>query len=88
MQILTKNISSISDLKKNPMQVLNDAGGEAVAILNHNKPAFYIVPTNAYQQIQQNTVPQWHLDKLKELENLDLEFYNFDSVMKELDEIK
>lgn len=81
MQILTRNISSISELKANPMKVLEDAGGEAVTILNHNKPVFYCVPVEEYKQ--QHT-PQWHLDRLEELENMELEFHSFDEVFKEL----
>jgi prevent-host-death family protein len=61
MQILTKNISSISELKANPMKVLESAGGEAIAILNHNKPAFYCVPVDAYDNMQNgnSTLPNY-----------------------------
>lgn len=33
----------ISDLKKNPMGVVEAAGGEDLVVLNRNKPAFYCV---------------------------------------------
>jgi len=39
---------SISELKKNPSAVLKDAGGESVAILNHNKPTAYLIPADLY----------------------------------------
>jgi len=34
---------SMSEFKKNPAQVLRDAGAKPVAVLNHNRPAFYMV---------------------------------------------
>jgi antitoxin StbD len=34
---------SMSDFKKNPAKVLRDAGARPVAVLNHNKAAFYLV---------------------------------------------
>ena len=34
---------SISEVKKNPAAVLREAGNRPVAVLNHNKPAFYMV---------------------------------------------
>jgi antitoxin StbD len=43
--------ASITDLKKHPMQVVNSAGGEALAILNHNEPVFYCVPAKKYEEI-------------------------------------
>lgn len=44
-------VASVSDLKKNPMQVVNNGFGEAVAILNRNNPAFYCVPADMYEQM-------------------------------------
>lgn len=43
--------ASISDLKKNPTEVALSGDGEAVAILNRNKPAFYCVPPELYQRM-------------------------------------
>lgn len=34
---------SMSEFKKNPAAVLREAHGKPVAVLNHNKPAFYMV---------------------------------------------
>ncbi len=34
---------SMSEFKKNPAAVLRDAGSRPVAVLNHNKAAFYMV---------------------------------------------
>ncbi len=40
---------SISELKKNPTALLNEAEGAPVAILNHNKPTAYLVPAATYE---------------------------------------
>lgn len=50
-QILSRYSASISDLKKNPMETVNQANGEVVAILNRNKPAFYCVPADLYEKM-------------------------------------
>ena len=34
---------SISEFKQNPGKVVEEARGEPVAVLNHNRPAFYTV---------------------------------------------
>lgn len=49
--ILSPYSASISELKKNPSQLIEQAGGEAVAILNHNKPTAYLIPAEAYEWI-------------------------------------
>ncbi len=40
---------SISELKKNPAALLNEANGSAIAILSHNKPTAYLVPAETYE---------------------------------------
>ena len=42
---------SISDLKRNPQAIINDAKGEAIALLNRNKPTAYIVPVDTYERL-------------------------------------
>ena len=44
-------VASVSDLKKNPMEVVSNGFGEAVAILNRNNPAFYCVPADMYERL-------------------------------------
>ncbi|MFJ1251684.1 type II toxin-antitoxin system Phd/YefM family antitoxin [Cupriavidus sp. CuC1] len=34
---------SISEFKQNPSKVVEEAQGQPVAVLNHNRPAFYTV---------------------------------------------
>ena len=57
--ILSNIAASISDLKKNPMEVVRQGEGETVAILNHNKPAFYCVPAEVYEKL---------MDRLEDIE--------------------
>ena len=47
--ILADASISVTDLKKNPMGVL--ATGSPVAVLHHNKPAYYCVPSNVWEAI-------------------------------------
>jgi antitoxin StbD len=50
-QILSNYSASISELKKSPSSLIEAAGGEAVAILNHNKPSAYLVPSELYEKM-------------------------------------
>jgi antitoxin StbD len=47
--ILSKYTASITELKRNPNAILQEADGETVAILNHNKPLAYLIPAQQYQ---------------------------------------
>ena len=40
---------SISELKRNPQAIVNKSHGEAIALLNRNKPMAYIVPAETYE---------------------------------------
>lgn len=42
---------SITDLKKNPRAIIDDAHGEAIALLNRNKPTAYIIPAETYETL-------------------------------------
>lgn len=57
--ILADNSTSISELKKNPMAVVEQGNGFPVAVLNRNQPAFYCVPADAYEIM---------MDKLEDVE--------------------
>ena len=50
---------SITELKKNPSAIIEQAEGFPVAILNHNKPAAYLVPAATFEAL---------LDKLEDVE--------------------
>jgi antitoxin StbD len=57
--ILAETTASITDLKKNPMSVVEQGDGFPVAILNRNQPAFYCIPAEAYEAL---------IDKLEDME--------------------
>jgi len=47
-QVLASRSVSITELKRSPSAVLAQAGSEAVAVLNHNRPAAYLLPPHVY----------------------------------------
>lgn len=49
--ILSNYSASISELKKSPSSIIEEAGDEAVAILNHNKVSSYLVPAQTYEKL-------------------------------------
>jgi antitoxin StbD len=57
--VLAEVTTSISELKKNPMAVVEQGEGFPVAVLNRNQPAFYCVPAEAYEAL---------MDKLEDVE--------------------
>ncbi len=63
--ILASASVSISDLKKNPSRVINDAEGAPVAILNHNKPSAYLVPAETFEAVMEK-LEEYELAKLVE----------------------
>ena len=57
--VLADVTAGISELKKNPMAVIQQGDGAPVAILNRNQPVFYAVPAAAYELL---------MDKLEDIE--------------------
>jgi len=49
--ILSNYTASITELKKSPTQILENAGEEVVAILNHNVASAYLVPSKTYEKL-------------------------------------
>jgi len=49
--ILADLSASISELKKNPSALLQQAEGSPITILNHNKPTAYLVPAETYETL-------------------------------------
>lgn len=47
--VLAKCSASISELKKNSASLIEQAEGEPIAILNHNKPTAYLIPADTYE---------------------------------------
>ncbi|MGU3401585.1 type II toxin-antitoxin system Phd/YefM family antitoxin [Brucellaceae bacterium D45D] len=42
---------SVSDLKKSPSAIMDEAQGEAIAVLNHNRIMAYMVPADVYESM-------------------------------------
>jgi antitoxin StbD len=52
MQTLFTSLTvSMSDFKKNPAKVLRDAQAQPVAVLNHNKAAFYMIEPALFEAL-------------------------------------
>ena len=49
--LLTDLTISMSDFKKNPAKVLRDAKTQPVAVLSHNKAAFYMVDPGLFEAL-------------------------------------
>ena len=63
MQTIQANFTaSISELKKSPAQILKQAKGNVVAILNHNVPSAYLVPSAVYEKMIE-IIDDYHLSK-------------------------
>ena len=63
MQTIQANFTaSISELKKSPAQILKQAGDNVVAILNHNVPSAYLVPSAVYEKMTE-IIEEYHLSK-------------------------
>ena len=59
MQIILSDITvSMSEFKKNPATVLRAADGRPVAVLNHNKAAFYMVEPKLFQAMLEELADQ------------------------------
>lgn len=70
-QVLSDCSASISELKRNPTALLNEADGAAIAILNHNKPTAYLVPAETYEFMME-VLDDYELSKLVESRRADL----------------
>ena len=49
--VLARCSVSISELKKNPSALIEQSGGEPIAILNHNRPTAYLIPAETYEAL-------------------------------------
>lgn len=63
--ILSDMTASITELKRHPMATVNKAHGAALAILNHNEPVFYCVPSQMYESMV-DIIEDIHLGKIVE----------------------
>ncbi len=44
---------SISQLKRNPQALIDDAQGDIIALLNRNRPTAYIVPAETFESLME-----------------------------------
>jgi antitoxin StbD len=57
--LLAELSASITDLKKNPSALIEASSGQPIVILNHNRPAAYLIPAKTYEAM---------LERLEDLE--------------------
>jgi antitoxin StbD len=58
--ILANYTASITELKKSPSQLLNQADNEVIAILNHDIPSAYLVTSKLYEKMM-DIIDDYHL---------------------------
>ena len=51
--IFARNTVSMTDLRRNPSEVIEVASQSPVAILNHNRPTAYLISASAYEEMLQ-----------------------------------
>ncbi len=50
-RVLAECATTLDELRRDPAAVLASAGEEAVAILDHDKPAAYLIAADAYERL-------------------------------------
>lgn len=63
-EILTDIVTPISEFKKNPNLSLKKAGGKPFAVLTNNKPSFYVLTPEVYDDLLEKA---WELKVTPEL---------------------
>ena len=81
--ILANYTASITELKKSPTKILEEAGNEVVAILNHNVPSAYLVPSAYFEKVM-DIIDDYYL--AKEVEER-LNYTEDDLVEVDIDEL-
>lgn len=51
--VLADSAVSVSELKRNPSQVVREAGMAPVAVLNHNQVMAYMVPAKVWEALME-----------------------------------
>jgi antitoxin StbD len=82
-RILANYTTSISELKKSPSSVIENANGESIAILNHNKPSAYLVPSDLYENMMEMLDEYYLMQMVKER----LDYKESDLIEVSLDEL-
>ncbi|MEX8517971.1 MAG: type II toxin-antitoxin system Phd/YefM family antitoxin [Leptothrix sp. (in: b-proteobacteria)] len=59
MQMILADVAvSMSEFKKNPAAVLREANNRPVAVLNHNKTAFYMIEPELFEAMMEELIDQ------------------------------
>lgn len=59
MQMILADVAvSMSEFKKNPAAILREANNRPVAVLNHNKAAFYMIEPKLFEAIMEEIADQ------------------------------
>jgi antitoxin StbD len=59
MQLILADVAvSMSEFKKNPAAILREANNRPVAVLNHNKAAFYMIEPELFEAIMEEISDQ------------------------------
>lgn len=86
-QLLARRSVSITELKRSPSTVIEQAGSEPIAVLIHNRPAAYLLPQAAYQEL----LDRLHAAEIREAiaasRNDPRPVIDADTVFAELDEL-
>jgi len=64
-QIHAKQTISITELKKNPSKVVDDARGDPIAVLKNNIPTAYLIPAETFEIILELLDEQYLQDIIK-----------------------
>jgi antitoxin StbD len=64
--LLATQVASISELKKNPTKLINEAHGKPVAILNHNIATAYLISAETFEHMI-NLLDEHDLQKIVEM---------------------
>ncbi|SFV65531.1 RelB/StbD replicon stabilization protein (antitoxin to RelE/StbE) [hydrothermal vent metagenome] len=70
-RILANYTTSISELKKSPSSIIENANGQSIAILNHNRPSAYLVPSEVYEKMMDMLDEYYLIQEVKERLNYD-----------------
>ena len=50
-KLLTQNVTSVSEFRNDMAGIVKRAGNKPFAVLNNNKPSFYVIPPEQYKLV-------------------------------------
>ena len=79
-RIAASQVSSISELKRSPARVIEEAAEGAVAILNHNKPVAYVLDPETYEAMLDRLEDYEDMQKVVERQNQPVTYVTLDKL--------